>query len=195
MLPQLNLPWLLVATPQLLDPHFAKTVVLVIEHGPDGSMGFVINRPLPMNQRDANFQNRYDIPAHIPVWVGGPVGSHKGAVIHNQGADPTATTSSGNLRISTSGEALEGLVHFIEADEEELRMEGSSLLPYRFVIGYAGWGPKQLDQELKGGAWIQRPFDAKLIFDTPWQEIWERAVEDLGVSPLEIAPTVQNYLN
>jgi putative transcriptional regulator len=178
-----------------LDPHFAKTVVLMIEHGPDGSMGFVINRPMPMNQRDSSFQKRYQIPAHIPVWVGGPVGSHKGAVIHNRGGDPQATTMAGNLRISSSEEALEGLVRFIEADEEELAMSGLSLLPYRFVIGYAGWGPKQLEQELKMGAWLQRPFDAKLIFDTPWQEIWGRAIDDLGISPLEIAPTTQTYLN
>jgi putative transcriptional regulator len=148
-----------------------------------------------MSLRDVVFQNRYQIPNHVPVWMGGPIGSNQGLVIHNQGGDIAATTVAGDLRVSSSEEAVEGLVQHIEGVAANGQKKGSALLPYRFVIGYAGWGPKQLDGELKAGAWYQRPVDERLLFHTPWQEIWPRAVADLGVHPLDIAPTVQSYLN
>jgi len=195
MAEQLNLPSLLIALPGLMDPHFVKSVVLLIQHNPDGALGFVVNRPMPMSLRDVVFQNRYQIPNHVPVWMGGPIGSNQGLVIHNKGGDIAATTSSGDLRVSSSEEAIDGLVQHVENVAANGLTKGEPLLPYRFVIGYSGWGAKQLDMELKSGAWYQKPLDHRLLFNTPWQEMWSRAIADLGVHPLDIAPNVQSYMN
>ncbi len=191
---QLSTPYLLVALPGMTDPHFSRSVVLLVQHSREGSAGYVINRPLPTSLRDPSFQNRYKIPAHIPVWMGGPLSTNSGVVLHNEGRDVSATHSFGQLRISVSEEAIDGL---IEAAEEELQLEHPRRghQPYRFILGQASWGPKQLEAELKAGMWMQRPMDEKLIFATPWQEIWSLAFNDLGIHPLDIKPSVQSYLN
>lgn len=195
MAEQLNLPSLLIALPGLMDPQFVKSVVLLIQHNPDGALGFIVNRPLPGAMRDGAFQNRYQIPNHVPVWMGGPIGGNQGLVIHNQGGDIAATSSSGDVRVSSSEEAIEGLVQHMEHVAANGLTRGAPLLPYRFVIGYAGWGAKQLDMELKSGAWYQKPLDERLLFHTPWQEIWPQAIAELGVHPIDIAPNIQSYMN
>jgi putative transcriptional regulator len=192
---QLRLPSLLIATPSLMDPSFQKSVLLMTQHNNDGAAGLILNRPVPANLRDGAFQKRYQIPSHVPVWLGGPVGTHQGLVLHNQGGDAKATVQHGDLRLSVSEEAIDGLIHQVEKEREEGRDRGDILYPFRFIIGSAGWGPKQLETELKAGAWIQKPFDEKLVFDTPWQEIWTKALEDFGIQPMDIAPTQQTYLN
>jgi len=191
---QLSTPSLLVALPGLTDPHFSRSVLLLVQHGRDGAMGYVINRPLPSSLRDANFQNRYKIPNHIPVWMGGPLATNNGIVLHNEGRDVSATFAFDSLRISVSEEAIDGL---IESAEEELRQDQPRRghQPFRFILGQASWGPKQLEAELKAGLWIQRPMDEKLVFSTPWQEIWSLAFDDLGIHPLDIKASMQNYLN
>lgn len=199
MVQQLRLPSLLIALPRMMDPHFHRAVVLLVEQNKDGAIGYIINKPLPAAERDAAFQKRYKIPAYVPVWNGGPLGSHQGVVIHNQSADPQAAVQAGKLRISTTEEAIDGLIAQVEKDQIALRTRilgaESAALPFRFVIGSAGWGPKQLEQELKSGLWIQQPLDEKLIFETAWQELWLRAIDKLGVELLDIAPTSQSYLN
>lgn len=191
---QLSTPSLLVALPSMTDPHFSRSVLLLVQHGRDGAMGYVINRPLPMSLRDQSFQNRYKIPADIPVWMGGPVATNNGVVLHNEGRDVSATFAFDKLRISVSDEAITGL---LESFDEESQMEAPRRghQPYRFIIGQASWGAKQLEAELKAGLWIQRQMDEKLVFSTPWQEIWPRAFDDLGIHPLDIKPSVQSYLN
>lgn len=195
MLHQLKTPSLLVALPRLMDPHFHKSVILLVQHDKDGAMGYVINKPMPLSLRDAAFQKRYQIPPHVPVWLGGPLGAHEGVVIHNQGDDPKATVLAGDVRVSSSEEAIDGFIKHIEAEPAASRRRGLLLHPYRFVIGYASWGPKQLENEMKLGVWIQQPLDEKLLFATPWQEIWVSAIDELGVDLLHIAPAVQNYLS
>lgn len=193
MYQDLKIPSLLIALPAINDPHFVKSVVLLIQHNKDGALGYVINRPLPPSLRDAAFEARYKIPPHIPVWMGGPLSGHQGVVIHNKGRDPTANFESGQLRVSASEEAIDGL---LEQVAQELREDSKrKAYPFRFVIGNASWGAKQLEAELKAGMWIQKPLDENLLFDTPWQEIWPEAIAEIGVHPLDIKPTTQNYLN
>lgn len=191
----LKTPSLLVALPRLMDPHFHKAVVLLVKQDKEGAYGYVINKPMPLSLRDATFQKRYQIPNHVPVWMGGPVGANEGVVVHNQGSDAAAIFSEGDLRVSSSEEAIEGFIQHVESEEPSMRKRGSIFHPYRFVIGFSTWGPKQLENELKAGLWIQLPLDTKLIFTTPWQEMWMSAVDDLGVDLLTIAPGVQNYLS
>ena len=191
---QLSTPSLLVALPSMTDPHFSRSIVLLVQHARDGAMGYVINRPLPSSMRDPSFQNRYKIPVHIPLWMGGPLAMNNGVVLHNEGRDVSANFSFDKLRISVSEEAIDRL---IESTEDELKSESlrARHQPFRFILGQASWAPKQLESELKAGLWIQRPMDEKLVFSTPWQEIWSRAFDDLGIHPLDIKPSVQTYLN
>lgn len=190
----LGLPSLLVAHPSMTDPNFVRSVILLISHGREGAAGYVINKPLPGSMRDT-FQNRYRIPPHVPIWMGGPLQQTHGVVLHNEGNDISATHSFGNLRISVSEEAIDGLIQFAEKDWLEPDLPKRGFLPYRFLLGQSQWAPKQLEGELKAGLWIQRPMSDKLIFSTPWQEIWPDAFQDLGIHPLDIKPGVQNYLN
>lgn len=195
MVEQLKTPSLLVALPTLMEPQFHKAVILLVEQNKDGAQGYIINKPMPLSLRDAGFQKRYQIPNHVPVWLGGPLGAHEGVVIHNQGGDVDALVKVNDLRVSSSEEAIDGFIAHVEAAPAPSRGRGEALHPYRFVIGYAGWGPKQLDNELKVGNWLQIPLDTKLLFQTPWQEIWTQAIADLGVEMIAIAPGVQNYLS
>ncbi|MBC7660936.1 MAG: YqgE/AlgH family protein [Chitinophagaceae bacterium] len=191
---QLSIPSLLVALPSMTDPHFSRSVILLVHHARDGAAGYVINRPLPSSLRDSSFQNRYQIPTHIPVWMGGPLSTNNGVVLHNEGRDVSATYSFGSVRISVSEEAIDGLIDSAEAGVQSEHIRRGHQ-PYRFILGQASWASKQLEAELKAGMWIQKPMDEKLVFATPWQEIWPEAFADLGIHPLDIKPSVQSYLN
>lgn len=195
MVKLLKTPSLLVALPHLMEPPFHKAVILLTQESKESALGYVINKPMPLSLRDVSFQKRYQIPPHVPVWVGGPIGAHEGVVLHNQGGDAKALLKEGDLRVSSSVEAIDGFIEHVDANGEMNKRRGDVLQPYRFIIGYASWGPKQLDNELKAGLWLQLPLDEKLIFATPWQEIWMRAIEDLGAEMINIAPAVQNYLS
>lgn len=190
----LSTPSLLVALPSMTDPQFSRSVVLLLQHGREGASGYIVNKPMPMALRDASFQSRFKIPSHIPVWMGGPVSMQAGVVLHNQGRDVSATHSFGDMRVSVSEEAIDGLLDFAD---EELASETirRGVLNYRFVVGQASWEPKQLENELKAGLWVQKPMDEKLVFATPWQEIWPHAFDELGIHPIDIKPSVQTYLN
>ena len=188
-------PSFLVALPQLQDPNFYKSVVLLIEHNKEGAMGFIINRPSQMPLRELVSVDDLEIPYSIPAWVGGPVSADNGLVLHNQDLDDSGTTLSQDISLSSSDLALKNLVSVANQKMQPTLNQPGPMYPYRFVVGYAGWGPGQLDEEIKLGAWIQVPMDSKILFDTPWQGIWDAALEGIGVNPMDIAPAAQPFLN
>lgn len=182
-------PSLIVALPQLQDPNFLKSVVLMVESNEKGSMGYIINRPASYSVRDVLPDGEPDIPPNIPAWFGGPVGMDRGVVIHNR-PDEQASNKLGLIRVSSSPIAMESLVECHQEAEKQAAIYSS-----RFVVGYAGWGPRQLEREMKAGAWIQVDAGFDLIFNTPWQDMWDQAMKRIGVNPMNIAPTVQPFLN
>lgn len=190
----LGLPSLLVAHPSLTDPNFQRSVVLLITHAREGASGYIINKPLPGAMRES-LATKSRIPQHVPLWMGGPLQQNQGVVLHNEGNDISATHAFDNLRISVSEEAIDGLINFAEQDWAQADLSKRGHLAFRFMIGEAQWGAKQLEAELKAGYWIQRPMSDRLLFHTPWQEIWPEAFRDLGIHPLDIKPSVQTYLN
>ncbi len=175
-------PTLLLAMPQLRDRNFNRSVVLLCEHGPDGALGFVVNRPTDMRAAGAV---ALDPPVRgdsgLCLWTGGPVEPHRGFLL--LGEDPGVEEServADGFHLTASLEVLRGL---IEAEPDAIRHRRCRLL-----LGYAGWGPGQLDSELAASAWLTAPVDPALVFDAPPEEMWERAIRGLGVDPMALAP-------
>lgn len=180
-------PTLLLAMPQLRDPNFVRSVVLLCEHGDDGAVGFVVNRPTDARAADTV---ALDPPARgdsgMLLWTGGPVEPQRGFLL--LGKDPGVADSeciSDGFHLTSSPEVLRRL---LETDAQELSRERCRLL-----LGYAGWGPRQLDAELAASAWLTVPPDPDLVFGTAAGEMWERAIRSLGVDPmaLQVAPGIQ----
>ncbi len=186
-------PALLLSMPQLTDPNFNRTVVLLCKHSEDGgAFGLVLNRPLVTTGR---FVVQIDGPGEpasaiagggesgemitaeheLQVWVGGPVEQHRSWMLvggpPNVPDDALGVQVADGLYLSTSPELLQRL------------LEPSPPPRARLVMGYAGWGPGQLESELHESAWLLSDIDAGLIFDTPADRMWETAIRRLGADP------------
>jgi putative transcriptional regulator len=167
--------------PQLRDRNFSRSVVLLCEHGTDGALGFVVNRPTDVRAADAV---SLDPPAHgdsgLTLWTGGPVEPQRGFLL--LGDDPGVEDSqviSDGIHLTASVAVLRRL---IESEPTQLARQRCRLL-----LGYAGWGPGQLDSELAASAWLTAPIDAALVFETQADQMWERAIRSLGVDPMALA--------
>ena len=175
-------PGFLVAAPVLLDPNFRRTVVLLVDHRPEGSLGFVINRPanvrLPGMLDALSVREPAPQPPDAPVLVGGPVAPDTGWLIFELAADHAFNSEvvrvSPRLAVSASRELLEFTI----------RGQGPQRLI--LVLGYAGWGPGQLDSEIAQGAWIPVDLDETVVFDTPYEDRWATALRSLGIDPARL---------
>jgi putative transcriptional regulator len=176
-------PGFLVAAPTLLDPNFKRTVVLLVDHRPEGSLGFVVNRPAQVHMRV--MLERLGLPPASPeiqdasVLVGGPVNPQTGWIVFEQGQitanHEDVVRLSDRLAVSASRELLETLV----AHRGPERM--------LLVLGYSGWGEGQLDSEIAQGAWIPVDFDERIVFDTPFEDRWASALRILGIDPARLS--------
>jgi putative transcriptional regulator len=178
-------PGLLVAMPQLVDPNFHRAVVLMIEHNDEGSFGLIVNRPSTMSVSALlgalDMTWRGDNAA--VVWTGGPVMPTSGWVLHQ----PTARVGRGAPTLQ-SGLETDGTVSFapgidLSTSPDKLRVIAAEPpVRTRFLLGYAGWGPGQLASEMARGSWLHADADPAVIFDTPADEMWTRAIRSLGIS-------------
>jgi putative transcriptional regulator len=177
-------PGFLVAAPSLLDPNFRRSVVLLVDHRPEGSLGFVVNRPADAKLRTMleplGLELEHDDVNDSPVLVGGPVNPNTGWVVfEHTGAqakgDDELVHVSDRIAVSASRELLESLAR--RGGDERMML----------VLGYAGWGPGQLDAEIAQGAWIPIDFDERIVFDTPYDERWSSALRLLGIDPARLA--------
>ncbi len=169
-------PSLLVAMPQLQDPNFARAVVLLCEHQEEGSMGLVINRNTDTKVADIlDLDSPTVVNKDLAVWIGGPVDPVRGWLLLSENLGDGIQVAPG-LYLTASREVLRQLL-------------GKAELPCRcrFLVGYAGWGPKQLDRELADSAWLSVPVSSEILFDTPSERIWEVAIRQLGIEPTALA--------
>jgi putative transcriptional regulator len=175
-------PSLLLAMPQLRDPNFSRTVVLLCEHGPDGAVGFVVNRPTEIRAANAV---ALDPPpkrdSGLRLWTGGPVETNRGFLLLGNDPDVEQSQRVGEGFYLTS--SMDVLRPLLEGDPLELPQRRCRLL-----LGYAGWGPGQLDQELAASAWLTAPADPDLVFGIPPEDMWEAAIRGLGVDPMALTP-------
>ena len=167
-------PALLLSMPQLLDPNFARTVVLLCEHAAEGAFGLVVNRPSEVEAASAvNLEPPVERPNDLPLLVGGPVEPQRGWIL--------TATEPGGVEARPLGAGL-----YLSASPVLLRRVLTTRpLPRRthVLAGYAGWGPGQLDAELAESAWLIVPVELDLIFEIPAAAAWEVAIRRLGADP------------
>lgn len=166
---------LLVAAPELADPNFDRTVVYMIEHGPTGAMGLVINRvlgrgPLAKLLEGLGVKTEINGAAEIEVHYGGPVEQGRGFVLHSpdyRGRDTIVL--SGLVAMTSSPDVLEAIA------------AGKGPRRSLFALGYAGWAPNQLESELAAGAWFVVEPDEALLFGHEIATKWQRALARRGI--------------
>jgi putative transcriptional regulator len=170
-------PGLLLAMPQLADPNFSRAVVLMIEHGDQGSFGLVINHPSPIKASELldSLEMIWRGEDSAVVWAGGPVSPSTGWVLHEPvgGTQPGTIEITSTISLSTSPDRLRAI-----ANQPPRNV--------RLLLGYSGWGPGQLAQEMARGAWLHTAADPRLVFETPPDEIWDRAMKSLGINPRDL---------
>jgi putative transcriptional regulator len=156
----------LVAGCRLRDPNFFKTAVLIVEHGPDGAMGLVINRPLSVTVAQA-LTGHLDMPKNSDlVYCGGPVEPAALFVVHNSpDLDPDESPVIPGLYMGSSPEVFESIV--CDGCSQAQKLE------YRVYCGCAGWGPGQLDGELARGDWLTLPADPRYVFHPDPYAVWD----------------------
>ena len=172
-----NNPSLLVAMPQLQDPNFRRTVILLFDYGPAGALGFIINKRSPLQLRGILADSDFPIPENTPIWGGGPVLSANGVILHNEAAGATDTTIIPGVCLSSDKSLMAKYCGYYTNPTAR----ANCLYPYRFLIGYAGWGPGQLDAEIRMGTWIQAAIDKEILFDVKEEYIWNACLKAIGV--------------
>ena len=172
---------LLIAMPGLNDPNFHQSVSYICEHNEEGAMGLVINRPLYISFADLCEQLEIEINdldvADYPIFEGGPVEMERGFILHSPIGDWDSTLvviESENIGLTMSKDIIQAIADGYDSDNNP---------PEQFImcLGYAGWGPGQLEEELSINAWLSCQANMEIIFNTPVENRWQQAAQLLGV--------------
>jgi putative transcriptional regulator len=168
---------LLIAMPAMEDPRFAHSVIYLCAHTPEGAMGLVLNRPLQRPKFDELLRQLEVAPVpparRIRLCAGGPMDNARGFVLHT-----TDWTGEGSLRVDDTVALTASLDVLKEIAEGRGPREGL------LALGYAGWGPGQLDEEIQQNAWLSVPADETIVFDGDDDTKWRRALAKLNIDPL-----------
>lgn len=173
---ELAAPSFLIAVPQLGDPNFQRTVVFMLEHGDEGSMGLVISRAsnLTIGAFCGSQGLVYNGDITEAVYVGGPVQTERAFILHAPGAwGPETEEVLDGVCISYSQESLKLLA---DAPTEHVRV----------YLGYAGWGPGQLAEEVREGAWLIHDASADLVFASEERDPWQEVLHQMGIDPAQL---------
>jgi putative transcriptional regulator len=174
---ELTPPILLVAMPQVVDPFFHKTVVLLVHHDPDGSLGFIVNRPTSLEVGEVleGLELVWHGPSQAVVHFGGPVQKQLGTVLFvpDPAADPAVAHA------VPVGAGLYMSQHVGDLDALARRPPSS----FRLLLGYAGWGEGQLVDEILRNDWLTVPVSPRLVFPEDAEATWEAALATVGVDP------------
>ena len=173
----------LIAMPNMVDPNFARSLTYICEHNEQGALGVVVNRPIELTL-EALFE-QIEIPlrdralAGLPVYFGGPVQVDRGFVLHRPASGWQSTLSiNRDIGLTTSKDILEAVG------------EGRGPAEILVSLGYAGWAPGQIEQELGQNAWLTVPAQADLIFHLPAEQRFSAAMDLLGVDLARLSDDV-----
>ena len=164
----------LIAMPSMQDPNFAQGVTLMCQHNEEGAIGITINRPSEFTLLEVLRQLNLDCEdqqvAGMTVFEGGPVHPERGFVIHSPEGDwETSAKIDTNIMVTTSRDILAAIA------------KGEGPDKFLVALGYSGWSPGQLENEIRENAWLNTEADSGIIFDLPVPKRWEQAVSKLGI--------------
>jgi putative transcriptional regulator len=170
---------LLIAMPQMQDRRFMRSVIFLCAHNEEGAMGLVINKIIDTVTLPELLE-KLGIPSlglnsRRPVHAGGPVEEGRGFVLHSDDYREDNTLVVGSMGLT--------------ATLDVLRAIGRGQGPRRsmLALGYAGWGPGQLDNEMSDNGWLHVPADEEIVFDEDITDKWQRALGKLGIDPLSLS--------
>lgn len=168
-------PGFLIAMPQLDDKNFSHALILLLHHTDEGAMGLVVNQALDLDLSEVAQQQGVDEPkAEGTAYLGGPVEVFRGMVVHGgPSCGPDDTKISEGLFLSGSVEVLTQLLRHGDRN-------------FRLFLGYSGWGPGQLENELAEGSWLAGNLDPSLVFDTPADQAWDQILANMGIDPATV---------
>ncbi|MBA3015352.1 MAG: YqgE/AlgH family protein [Proteobacteria bacterium] len=162
----------LLATPQMPDPRFKEQIIYLCSHDENGAMGFVFNKPSPHSLDDilksANIEAvEGEWP---PVYIGGPVDGECAFFLYSADYMSEHSLDVGEgIMLSRNPEILHDIAR------------GTGPLHYIFLLGYAGWGPGQLEMELGVNGWLSLPAEQSILFETPDRDKWHKAAQRFGI--------------
>ncbi len=175
----------LVSMPQLQDDNFSRTVTLICQHDENGALGVVINRLSPHNLGEIFDQLDIKVSdpgsAQLPVYQGGPVHQEFGLVIHSNELHRTWESSlkiSDELSLTSSKDILVEIA--LGNGPENCLMS----------LGYAGWGPQQLEQEILQNSWFSTPVESRILFDVEFTDKWQQAAKIIGMDYTKLTSQV-----
>jgi putative transcriptional regulator len=172
---------LLIAMPGMADPNFNSTVTLICEHNEEGALGIVINRPLTLRLGGLFEQLEVDDAdpdtAKDPVLMGGPVGQERGFVLHESTHSyENSLAVSSEINLTLSRDILDAMA------------SGDGPRKSLVALGYAGWEPGQLEEEMLANSWLNVTASPDIVFDLPFADRWAAAAQTLGVDISRMAP-------
>lgn len=177
---------LLLAMPSIGDTRFHRAVILICEHGEDGAMGLVLNKPHEQLSLDKFLGDlgmhegiKIDITSpNFQMFNGGPLNKERAILLHsNDYQDDDTIVVNDNFSISGT---LEFLMEILK---------DTAPTSIRFILGSAGWSAGQLEQELQENAWLVIDSAPEIVFETAPDEQWEAALKTLGISPATLSGT------
>lgn len=176
-------PVLLLSMPQMVDPNFSRAVVLLCEYTDEGAFGFIVNRPMDEPASTlVKTEPSIKINPKARLWIGGPAQQESTWVLMSESQDPNDEPK----------EIFPGVLLSVSEELTLQLLQSPPSSKARVLVGCAGWGPGQLDQELAASGWLMLKVDPELIFGVPPEQMWELAIRRLGKSPLsfQISPGV-----
>lgn len=163
----------LIAMPNLKDPNFYQALLYICEHSEQGAMGIIVNRPLNVGLGEIlhhiNIKTNNSKALQQQIYQGGPIQQDRGFVLHTPVEHWKSTLKvTEDIAITTSQDILSAVA------------EGDGPSEMLIALGYAGWAPGQLEQEIGNNAWLSEPAELDIIFSTPYEQRWKKAAENLG---------------
>jgi len=171
---------LLIAGAHLIDPNFKRSVVLLCEHNEEGTFGLILNKPLDLNISEA-IEDIEDLG--MTLNAGGPVQPNTVHVLHRLGDEvEDAIEVADGVYWGGNYETIRSMINTRHANSDD----------FRFFLGYAGWGPGQLQQEIEQDSWYQTEARAQVIFNPVYDRMWARALRAKGGDYAIIANTPED---
>lgn len=180
---------LLIAMPGMEDPNFDHGVTLMCQHNEEGALGITINRHSELSLMDVLAQLEIACSderiANQPVLQGGPVQQERGFVLHS---DDGQDDGQDDAQWEATTRVAPGIMITTSRDILEAIAEDRGPSKYVVALGYAGWSAGQLEEELKSNAWLNANADSAIVFDSPIDDRWARAVASLGIDAATLQP-------